>query len=162
MTMPTKTKRRRSTKSLGYEGRSESVLTPAKRAPSAAAGEEGEVEEKEEEEVAAEVDVEATAGPREAAPFPPPTCEAAVSSLTSASRLLVGFSPPAGVAAAAAVEGEVRRAAPRGKAASRGEAASSPSSPSASLLVAWRVWEEEQREVCVKSEWRRRGTKKPP
>lgn len=116
MTMPTKTKRRRSTKSLGYEGRSESVLTPAKRAPSAAAGEKGEVEEKEEEEVAAEVDVEATAGPREAAPFPPPRCEAAVSSLTSASRLLVGFSPPAGVAAAAAVEGEVRR----GRAARKG------------------------------------------
>lgn len=74
------------------------------------------MEEKEEEEVAAEVDVEATAGPREAAPFPLPRCEAAVSSLTSASRLLVGFSPPAGVAAAAAVEGEVRR----GRAARKG------------------------------------------
>ena len=97
--MPTKTTRRRSTKSLGYEGRSESVLIPAKRASSAVEG--GEEEEEEDEEEGEEEEVDATAGPREATPSPP-RCEAAVSSLTSASRLLVGLSPPAGVAAGAA------------------------------------------------------------
>ena len=104
--MPTNTTRRRSTKSLGYEGRSESVLMPAKRAS------DEDEDEAEDEEVAEELveDVEAIAGPREATPSPPDRCEAAVSSLTSASRLLVGLSPPppAGVAAGAAAE-ELRR-----------------------------------------------------
>ena len=94
MTMPTNTTSLRSTKSFGYAGKSESVLMPAKRAPSSDDDFDGEEE--------AGLDVEEMAGPREeATPLPsPPRCEAAVSSLTSASRLLVGLSPPAGVAAA--------------------------------------------------------------
>ena len=151
--MPTKTTRRRSTKSLGYEGRSESVLTPAKRAPNADADEEDDEEEEEEEEEAGLDDVEAMAGPREEEPTPfppPPRCEAAVSSLTSASRLLVGLSPSAGVAAAAEEEeeekeeeGEEYR---RGRAGRRGRVERGGGSVVGLALVCLAISGEEHRE----------------